>query len=163
VVVVVLRPLPVVAQKKPLHTLPYTPSLEPSFMDRTADPCTDFYKYSCGGWIKKNPIPPDQARWSVYGKVHDEIQQYLWGLLEEASRPVANRSPARQKIGDFFSSCMDERTVEKLGAAPIKSDLDSLAALTGKDALPRWLASAHLRIADDMEFSFGANQDPGDS
>ena len=38
-------------------------------MDRTVDPCTDFYRYSCGAWIKKNPIPPDQSRWDVYAKL----------------------------------------------------------------------------------------------
>ena len=51
---------------KPLSALPYSPSLDLSSMDRTVDPCNDFYRYTCGGWIKKNPIPSDQARWDVY-------------------------------------------------------------------------------------------------
>src|SRR5260221_6362313 len=59
-------------QDKPLTVLPYTPSLDVSAMDKTADPCNDFYQYTCGGWMAHNPIPADQASWSVYGKVSDE-------------------------------------------------------------------------------------------
>ena len=56
-------------------------------MDRSVDPCVDFYTYSCGGWNKQNPIPPDQASWSVYGKLTDENQRFIWGILEDAARP----------------------------------------------------------------------------
>src|SRR5690348_7511252 len=96
------------AQNTPLTALPYTPSLETRFMDKSADPCTDFYKYACGNWNKLNPIPPDQARWDVYSKLSNENQRFLWGILEEAAKPNPARTPNEQKIGDFFHSCMDE-------------------------------------------------------
>ena len=162
------RPTPasVPAAQRPLAQLPYTPSLEPSFMDRAVDPCRDLYTFSCGGWMKKNPIPADQARWSVYGKAQDENAQYLWGILEEAAKAEAGRSPQRQKIGDYFASCMDEAAVEKLGVSPLRRDLESIAALRDKQGLPRWLASAHLRDGGGTQpalFGFGADQDPGNS
>ena len=72
-------------EKRPLRALPYTPGLDLASMDKTANPCVDFYQYTCGGWMKNNPIPPDQPSWSVYGKLADENQQFLWGILEEAS------------------------------------------------------------------------------
>ncbi len=78
-------------KETPLQALPYTPGLNVDDMDRSVDPCMDFYTYSCGGWMKKNPIPPDQASWSVYGKLTDENQRFLWGILEDAARPVAKR------------------------------------------------------------------------
>ncbi|MCL4402219.1 MAG: M13 family metallopeptidase, partial [Acidobacteria bacterium] len=106
---------PLAAQERPLSALPYTPSLDLTSMDRSVNPCTDFYHYACGNWIKRNPIPPDQARWDVYAKMTDENERFLWGLLEEAARPDPGRSPAQQKIGDYFSACMDEPAVDKAG------------------------------------------------
>src|SRR5258708_3726053 len=92
--------------ERPLTTLPYTPSLDVPSMDKSVNPCEDFYTYSCGGWIKNNPIPSDQASWDVYGKLANENRMFLWGILEEAAKPAPNRSAVDQKIGDFFSSCM---------------------------------------------------------
>ncbi len=87
------------AQDKPLTSLPYTPSLDTTFMDKTADPCTNFYRYACGNWNKLNPIPADQARWDVYGKLANENERLLWGILQAAAKPSASRTPNEQKIG----------------------------------------------------------------
>ncbi|HEY5677533.1 MAG TPA: M13 family metallopeptidase N-terminal domain-containing protein, partial [Myxococcales bacterium] len=131
-------------QKHPLQELPYTPSLDLAAMDRSADPCADFYQYSCGGWMKANPIPPDQASWSVYGKLADENQQLLWGILEDAARPAPGRTPAQQKIGDFFASCMDEPALEKLGAAPLFAELKAVESLRDKAGVVALLPALHL-------------------
>src|SRR5438105_10075497 len=73
----------------PLAALPYTPGLDVKAMDRAADPCEDFYRYSCGGWVAANPIPSDQARWSVYGKLYQDNQRFLWGILEDLAHKTA--------------------------------------------------------------------------
>src|SRR5262245_58350162 len=83
------------AEDAPLQALPYTPSLDVSAMDRSADPCEDLYTYSCGGWRAKNPIPPDQANWSVYGKLYEDNQRYLWGILADAAKPSPSRNPTQ--------------------------------------------------------------------
>src|SRR5688572_6051438 len=101
--------------ERPLTALPYSPGLDPASMDRTADPCADFYQYSCGGWMKANPLPSDQSSWGVYSKLAQDNLRFLWGILEEASRPAAGRTAVQQKIGDYFAACMDEAAVEKLG------------------------------------------------
>src|ERR1035441_9157975 len=65
------------------------PVLDLTAMDNTSDPCVDFYTYSCGGWIKKNLIPPDQSSWSTYGKLEDENRAQLRIILEEAAKASA--------------------------------------------------------------------------
>src|ERR1035441_9203355 len=65
--------------------IPYTPGLDLTAMDKGVDPCVDFYAYSCGGWQKKNPIPPDQSSWSVYSKLQDENRTLLRSILENAA------------------------------------------------------------------------------
>src|SRR5512146_1252425 len=146
--------------EKPLASLPYTPSLDVDSMDKTADPCVDFYQYSCGGWMKNNPIPADQARWSVYGKLYEDNQQFLWGILDELSKKTAGRNANQQKIGDFFGACMDEAAVEKLGAAPLKPFLAEINGMKSKKDLPRVLADLHSKTqTSGLFFSFGSNQD----
>jgi len=162
--VVAQEAAPVVATKRPLTALPYTPSLDPSSMDRTIDPCIDFYQYSCGGWMKANPIPSDQARWSVYGKLDDENQQFLWGLLEEAGRAGSGASDSERKIGSYFAACMDETAVEKAGIAPLAPELAAIAALGSKSDLSSYLGRTHLTVSGrGLAFGFGSNQDFEDS
>jgi putative endopeptidase len=148
----------------PLFALPYGPSLDISSMDRSVDPCTDFYRYSCGNWIKKNPIPPDQARWNVYSKLEEENQRFLWGILEQASRTTAGRSQVETEIGDYFYACMDERSVESAGAAPLQAWLNEIAALKSIRDLPAFAARAQAAIfGNNMLFDIGSGQDYGDS
>ena len=148
----------------PLFALPYSPSLDISSMDRSVDPCTDFYHYTCGAWIKKNPIPPDQARWDVYAKLSEDNERFLWGILLEASKPNASRSMVETEIGDYFAACMDEQGQQTAGLTPLKTGLDAIAALGSIRDLPAYLGRQHLSMAGGgMLFGFGSNQDFEDS
>jgi endothelin-converting enzyme/putative endopeptidase len=133
-------------------------------MDKSADPCVDFYQYSCGGWMKNNPIPSDQASWSVYGKVADENARFLWGVLEEDAKPSPNRTPVQQKIGDYFHACMDTEAIEARGAAPLKPLLQAIDALKSKKDLAAFLAAEHARsYGSGWLFGFDSTQDYGDA
>ncbi|HXU73436.1 MAG TPA: M13 family metallopeptidase [Polyangia bacterium] len=157
-------PAPSDKPERPLASMPYTPSLDPAAMDKSVDPCVDFYAYSCGGWIKENPIPPDQAHWSVYGKLADENVRFLWGALEEAAQPKPGRLPVEQQIGDYFAACMDEAAVEKAGAAPLRAELDTIAKMRSLTELPAFLGKEHLAMhGSGMLFGFGSTQDAADS
>src|SRR5438270_8956235 len=105
----------------PAPTLPYSPSLDVSSMDKSIDPCVDFYQYSCGGWQQKNPIPPDQTSWSVYGKLYLDNLNFLRGILEQAAT-AKNRDAVTQKIGDYYGACMDEASANKRGIQAIKPE-----------------------------------------
>src|ERR1700694_2300270 len=128
------------------------PVLDVSAMDRTIDPCVDFYAYSCGGWIKKNPIPPDQANWGTYGKVEDDNRAQLRTILEVAGKANGSGDAVKrdvthdgtQKIGDYYASCMDEAAIEKLGAKPLLPELERIAGLNSKQGLAEYLATAQF-------------------
>lgn len=148
----------------PAATLPYTPSLDPASMDRTADPCVDFYQYACGGWLKNNPIPADQASWSVYGKLSYDNQRFLWGLLLEAAQTGRARTASEQKIGDYFSACTDEAAVERLGAQPLQPVLSQIAAIRTAADGAAFLGRQHLSTSGShLVFGAGADQDLTDS
>jgi endothelin-converting enzyme/putative endopeptidase len=148
--------------EQPLTTFPYTPSLDTTAMDRTADPCADFYQYACGGWMKNNPIPADQSSWDVYGKLYQDNQRFLWGILDGLAKNTDGRSATQQKIGDYFAACTNEPAVDKLGIAPLQPYLDKIDALKSKNELPVLLADLHM-AGVGAYFGFGSNQDFADS
>jgi endothelin-converting enzyme/putative endopeptidase len=150
------------APAQPLTSMPYSPSLDLSSLDRSVDPCTDFYKFSCGGWMKNNPVPADQARWDVYSKLANENQQFLWGILEEDAK-ATNRTPTQQKIGDYFAACMDTATINQLGAAQLQPALKAIDGLTDRKALIAYLGPLNRHTPGSFFFNAESTQDPGDS
>jgi endothelin-converting enzyme/putative endopeptidase len=156
--------VPVRAEDTPFTELPYTPSLDTASMDRTADPCQDLYQYSCGGWMKNNPLPGDQANWSVYGKLYQDNQRYLWGLLLDAAKPDPARNATQRKIGDYFEACMDLSAVEKAGATPLAPDLLRIASMKSVKDLGPILGSIHARVTTSaIAFGNGVEQDAKES
>jgi endothelin-converting enzyme/putative endopeptidase len=159
------------AEDRPLTALPYSPSLDPSSMERLVDPCVDLYTYSCGGWMKKNPIPADQPSWAVYSKLYEDNQRFLWGILQELSQRTQGRTADEQKLGDYFAACMDTSAVEKLGLEPLEARLQRIAALKSKADIPAYLGSEHLlshmyeygRGSSGTLFRFTSNQDLSNS
>jgi putative endopeptidase len=152
------------AAQTPLQHLPYTPGLDVHAMDRSANACTDFYQFSCGGWLTQNPIPPDQASWSVYGKLAQDNQRFLWGILTDLSRTQAGRTPSQQKIGDYFAACMDEAAIERRGLTPLAPTLSAIDALKSSAELPALLAQLQLdQSGDEFLFGFSSSQDFADA
>jgi endothelin-converting enzyme/putative endopeptidase len=148
----------------PFTQLPYTPSLDVNAMDRSIDPCDDFYTYACGGWQKRNPIPADQSSWSVYRKLNAEMQQYVWGILVEAAKPVPGRSAIRQRIGDYFAACMDEKAIEAKGLNPLQPTLTRIENIKNASELPQLLGALHASMfTGGLLFNSGSQQDARDA
>ncbi len=139
--------------------LPYFPSLNPASMDRSVDPCVDFYHYACGGWQRNNPIPPDQTSWDVYSKLYQDNLNFLRGMLEQAAATEDSGNAAVQKTGAFYASCMDESIIEKQGLSSLRKDLADIEALKDTGALAPLLARLQLSYGGALVFRSGSMQD----
>jgi endothelin-converting enzyme/putative endopeptidase len=135
---------------------------DPSLIDKTVDPCDNFYRYSCNGWFKRNPLPADQTHYGRDTELYELNRTRLKLILEDASAPSPTRSSNEQKIGDEYASCMDTATGNKLGLTPLQPELDRIAALKSPAELPALLARLHA-IGVNAFFGMGSNQDFADS
>jgi len=138
------------------------PGFSTGNMDMTANPCLDFYQYACGTWMANNPIPPDQSRWDTLGKLQDENLAVLRGILEKASANDPKRSAVEQKIGDFYASCTDEATIDKLGSKPLDPELKQITAIKSKDQIADALVRLHL-LGVGAFFNFTSEPDAKNS
>ena len=126
-------------------------------LDRSVSPCANFYQFACGGWLKNNPIPADQSTWGRFSELHERNQRILRDILETSSSKTS-RTPVEQKIGDYYSACMDEKGIEEKGTAPLKPWFDGVEALTDKAQLTPELIRLHTSLIGAM-FSISSGQD----
>ena len=134
------------------------PKFDVNNIDKSLDPCVDFYQFTCSKWMKNNPAPPDYPDWVSFSEVYEHNLGILHGILEKASNPKPPRTPVNQKIGDFYASCMDESAVNKAGYLPLKPELDRIAAVKDKTQMIEVMAHEQL-IGPNPLFGFGSTTD----
>jgi predicted metalloendopeptidase len=127
-------------------------------IDKSVDPCVDFYEYACGNWIKNSEIPPDQAQWVSFVELHERNMDIMRGILEKASKGGASRNPIDQKIGDLYGSCMDESTINSKGIAALEPELVRIDAVKDKQGLIDEIAHVHM-IGPNPLFAFYSASD----
>lgn len=137
-------------------SVPKLEHFKPDLVDKTLDPCNDFYKYSCNKWISANPIPADQVYWTTGSGLELWNETVLRDTLEAASKSDSNRSPVQQKIGDYWAACMDESGIESAGLKPLQPELARISALKSKQDIT--LEVAHLQHAVPGAWQTGDNE-----
>jgi len=118
------------------------PNFDLTAIDKTVDPCVDFYQYSCGNWMKNNPIPSDKTRWGRFNELDEHNLYILRDLLDQAQAP-GKHSAIQQKVGDYFAACMDEGTVEKKGTVPLQPEMNRIASIKSKQEIIPQVAYMH--------------------
>ena len=126
------------------------PGFDLGALNRSVDPCANFYQYACGGWMTANPLPGDASRWGRFDALQDRNRMLLKEVLEAAAVDRPNRSATDQKIGDFYAACMDEKNLDARGLEAIQRDLNRIAVIQDRK-----------EIADMVVYMF--RSDPGRS
>jgi putative endopeptidase len=166
VVVVLLCTWQAHGQSKPVQAPPEPPapqSFDLTAIDKTADPCSDFYQYACGNWKKNNPIPPDQVRWGQFDRLRERNDWLLYQELETAANPAIQRTGLEQKFGDFYASCMNTQLADQKGVTALQPVLDTINALSDKKQLATVLGTLEIPYGTSGLFGFGVGQDQKDS
>jgi putative endopeptidase len=174
-----LSPFAVSQQKNPANganeskELPKLQHLSADQVNPQVDPCSDFYQYSCSKFFAANPIPADQSGWGTAGPLLQWNQGVLRQTLEAAAAKKQGRTPVEQKIGDYWSSCMDESQIETVSMKSFQPELARIAALKQKSQFADEIAHLHSTIGQtwDVEdnatfapmFGFSALQDYDDA
>src|SRR2546427_11366245 len=138
--------------------------VDPEALDRSVDPCTDFYEFACGGWAARTSIPPDRPAWS---RSFSEITERNLAILRESLEAGAaghfepGDEEARE-LGDFYAKCMDGEKAETSSAETLRQEFARIEAITNRESLARTVAALHLRGVTAL-FAFRAQQDLRDA
>ena len=120
-------------------------------VDASLNACNDFHAYACTTWEKTHPIPADRSSWGSFSILNEFNRETLHQILEQTSKGGAERNAIDRQVGDYYASCMNEAAIEKRGLAPIRPELQRIAAMKSKKDLAPALARLHLMTANLLQ------------
>jgi putative endopeptidase len=137
---------------------PVSSGIDLQGMDKAVAPGDDFNAYTNGAWIKNTPIPADKASYGVGSILADETRKHTQDLIQDAAKAGSGASAESKMVGTFYSSFMDEAGIEKKGIAPLKPELDAIAAINDRRQLSRVIGS---RLRADVDALNSTNFETG--
>src|SRR5438132_607844 len=144
--------------------VPAESGIDPDAIDRSVNPCDDFYDFACGGWAARTSIPPDRPSWSrSFSEITERNLAGLRDILEAAA--AAHFEPGDEearKLGDFHATCMDESKAETASADTLRGEFARIDGISDRESLARAVAQLHLRDVNAL-FVFRTQQDLRDA
>ena len=161
------------AQQSSSEEAPKLEHFDPNMVDKTLDPCQDFYQFVCGKWNAAHPIPADQVAWGTGSGLSYSNENVLREAMEKASSESKGRSDFEQKIGDYWGACTNEPSLESAGIRDLKPEIERIDGMKTKAELADQVAHIHMLIPGAWEgednqtnavlLGFGPQQDFDDA
>src|SRR5271165_1746094 len=133
-----------------------------SNLDKTCKPCADFYQFAMGGWMKSNAIPPEYSTWGSFTVLRDKNLSDLRAILEEAAKENPPAGSDKQKIADFYGSCMDSSAIDAAGLKPLAGELAAIEEVQDRKGLETEIANLQQELVNAV-FRFSSAPDFKDS
>ena len=140
-----------------------TTGIDLANLDTTALPGTDFYQFACGGWMKNHPLTDEYSQYGSFTILAENNRKQMQGLIEELAKEEHEQGTVAQKIGTLYNLAMDSVKLNQEGIAPIKAELEEIAALKDKKDVYALLGSLERRgITSYLGTGVGADQKNSD-
>jgi putative endopeptidase len=140
--------------------------LDRANLDTTCSACDDFYEFANGGWLSRAKIPAAYPEFGAFQELYDRNEATLHDILETSAKNVksgqAKPGTGEWKVGAYYATCMDTAAIERRGAAPLKQDLDLIAAINTREDLKRSLGELE-RLDGLAPWGDGSAQDARDA
>jgi putative endopeptidase len=140
------------------------PPLDPKNIDKSVKPQDDFFMFANGGWIKRTEIPPEESRWGNFNELIERNNDALHAIAEKAAKTKVDpkTAPEMQKVGDYYASGMDEKTIDAMRTKPLQDEFAKIDGMKERQDVLKEIAHLHM-IGVNAFFNFGSSQDDKDS
>ena len=135
--------------------------IDPSNMDPSVKPADDFFLYANGSWIKRTEIPPEYSRWGSFNQLIEHNNDALHAIAEKAAKAKSNEADAK-KVGDYYASGMDEKTIEAMRTKPLQDELAKIDSMKDRQDVLKEIGHLHMNGVNAF-FNFASGQDDKDS